>query len=54
MSAPPPGFGDMYPGFISVEAEMKSLGWDDGIAPPRLRDLFEALITLDGWTANRN
>jgi len=41
MSAPPRGFGDMYPGFISVEAEMKSLGWNDGIAPRRLRDLFE-------------
>jgi hypothetical protein len=32
-SDPPPGF--------SLEEEMRFLGWEQGIAPPSLRDLFD-------------
>jgi hypothetical protein len=40
-SAPPPGFTEKYSDFISVAAEVASLGWDDGVVPHQLRALFD-------------
>jgi len=38
---PPLGFNQKYPDFVSVEAEIKSLGWHQGVAPPQLTNLFD-------------
>lgn len=41
MPAPSDHFKQVYPDFVSVDAEMKSLGWDQGPTPPRVRTLFD-------------
>jgi len=38
---PPADFKQRYISFVSADAEMKALGWDQGAAPPRLRSLFD-------------
>ena len=40
-AGPPPALRARFPAFVSPEAELAFLGWQDGAVPPRVRALFD-------------